>query len=349
MIHKNKSSISKQDIIENLYKIICSNTSTRRDNKVKNNDYFKRRVLGFKAEIEFELFIKNQTNYKFFEGGMFLSPNLDGSKNMKNQFSYVTIDSLPPNEYIDIYTKIASWDEIKIFNYIFLSFDNWTEKEFEIKKTQGGKRIKDKILVPNFKFYNFDPKNRLFTENTSGDFKDIISLGNERKVRPSKSHLRKREQFEYFKEYKLDTLLKIYADRYFLDVEKNKVLLNIIDFDAIIKQGEKYFVVETKEKEPIKDGKQKEDEKLWSYGWDTRRLIWYKYIQEKIGWRVLYSVRQIDNREDRGFIKWDSIFLDDFLKGTSWSNSTGGGGGEDTLTVPYNHFSDLQESLFKSQ
>ena len=32
---------------------MCTSTTTAIDNKVSNNDYF-RRVLGFKAEIEFE-------------------------------------------------------------------------------------------------------------------------------------------------------------------------------------------------------------------------------------------------------------------------------------------------------
>ena len=42
---------SKEELIESLYRIICTSTSTVGDSRVENNDYFKRRVLGFKAEI----------------------------------------------------------------------------------------------------------------------------------------------------------------------------------------------------------------------------------------------------------------------------------------------------------
>ena len=46
--------ITRDQIIDSLYKIMCTSTTTAIDNKVSNNDYFKRRVLGFKAEIEYE-------------------------------------------------------------------------------------------------------------------------------------------------------------------------------------------------------------------------------------------------------------------------------------------------------
>ena len=92
---------------------MCTGTSTQSDNTVANNDYFKRRVLGFRAEMEFEQAVKKSTNFKFLEGGMFLSPKLDGSREMKNYFLYITFDSLPPEEYRQIYDQISRWDEVK--------------------------------------------------------------------------------------------------------------------------------------------------------------------------------------------------------------------------------------------
>ena len=91
-----------------------------------------------------------------------------------------------------------------------------------------------------------------------------------------------------------------------------------------------------------------ENEQLWSYGWDTRRLLWYLEVKKEIGFEILYIIRQIETREERKFIQWDSISFKNFLKGVSWSNSRGGGGGEDTLTAPYNHFDhfkNLKEGL----
>ena len=156
---------------------------------------------------------------------------------------------------------------------------------------------------------------------------------------------------DYFKNYDLATLKKIYAERYFLDKKKNEdVIVNTIDLDGFIIKKEKTFIVEIKEKTPIKPEniKSMSNKQFWSYGWDTRRILWYSEVQKKTGFEIFYIVRQIENRKDRKFIQWDGISLNDYLKGISWSNSTGGGGGGDTLTVPYNHFLSLQKLLDKT-
>ena len=149
----------------------------------------------------------------------------------------------------------------------------------------------------------------------------------------------------------LETLKKIYAERYFLDKKKNEdVIVNTIDLDGFITKKEKTFIVEIKEKTPIKPKniESMSNKQFWSYGWDTRRILWYSEVQKKTGFEIFYIVRQIENRKDRKFVQWDCISLNDYLKGISWSNSTGGGGGGDTLTVPYNHFLSLQKFLDKT-
>ena len=285
---------------------MCTGTSTQSDNTVANNDYFKRRVLGFRAEMEFEQAVKKSTNFKFLEGGMFLSPKLDGSREMKNYFLYITFDSLPPEEYRQIYDQISRWDEVKKMIYVQISLDDWGEEKFLVNT--GNKKEETNILVPAYEHYDFDNESG-FVKTNANDFSSILSIGRERKVNASRFKLRKREQFDYFEEYELDTLKKIYANRYFVD------------------------------------NKHPEDKEKWLYGWDTRRLLWYIYIQQKIGLNILYNIRQIDNRDDRNFVKWDSVFLSDFLRSVSWSNVRGGGGGEGTLTVPFEHFSDLKDAL----
>ena len=59
--------ITRDQIIDSLYKIMCTSTTTAIDNNVSNNDYFKRRVLGFKAEIEFEEELK-KSDFSFQKG-----------------------------------------------------------------------------------------------------------------------------------------------------------------------------------------------------------------------------------------------------------------------------------------
>ncbi len=337
----NKAEYKKQ-IIDSLYKVMCTGTSTQSDNKVTNNDYFKRRVLGFRAEMEFEQAVKGSTNFKFLEGGMFLSPRLDGSREMKNYFLYVTFDSLPPEEYRQIYDQISRWDEVKKMIYMQINLDDWGEEKFLVNT--GDKKEETNILVPAYEHYDFDNESG-FVKTNANDFSSILSIGKERKNNAPRFKLRKREQFDYFDRYELDTLKKIYANRYFLDNKKRDVVMNTIDLDGFILDNRNTFIVEVKEKSPIKDSKHPEDEEKWLYGWDTRRLLWYKYIQQQIGLNVLYNILQIDNRDDRNFVKWDSVFLNDFLRSVSWSNVRGGGGGEDTLTVPYGHFSDLKDAL----
>ena len=67
--------ITSEEIIASLQIIMSTATKSRDDKKVKDNDYFKRRVLGFKAEIEFEKFINLEfkNTIEFLEGGQFIS------------------------------------------------------------------------------------------------------------------------------------------------------------------------------------------------------------------------------------------------------------------------------------
>ena len=170
-----KSISSKDKVIDSLYKVMCTNTTTAIDNKVKNNDYFKRRVLGFKAEIEFEEELKN-TDFSFRKGGILLSPRLDGSKDMKNKFAYITIDSLNPIEYLNIYSEISAWDEVEILYYAQLKLEEWKEEDYEVKEEKGGVLVKKKILVPDYKLYKFDRETKCFIESKGNDFSNILQI-----------------------------------------------------------------------------------------------------------------------------------------------------------------------------
>ena len=118
----------------------------------------------------------------------------------------------------------------------------------------------------------------------------------------------------------------------------------ILDLDGFIIKNKKIILVEIKEKTPNKNKKLNE-EIHWQYGWDSRRLLWYLYLLKKINFTILYNVRQIEEREERKFLQWDSIWINDFLKGVSWSFSRSGGGGEDTLSAPYSYFKNLETIL----
>ena len=133
-----------------------------------------------------------------------------------------------------------------------------------------------------------------------------------------------------------------------MDYISRFVKKNLIDLDGFIVKNERMLLVEIKEKFPFKHKIKVDDKKKWQYGWDTRRLIWYNYISKKLDLEVLYAIKQVASKENRMLLQWDSILLSEFLKGVSWSFSTGGGGNEGTLLVPYLHFHRLDNFLNKS-
>ncbi len=146
--------MTSEEIIASLQIIMSTATKSRDDKKVKDNDYFKRRVLGFKAEIEFEKFINLEfkNTIEFLEGGQFISKQISGNKDDKNSFIYTTIDTLDPEKYLLIYNQIAKWNEVSDLYYIKLEDSNWISEDF-LAKDENKKDIKTSILKPNFIFY----------------------------------------------------------------------------------------------------------------------------------------------------------------------------------------------------
>jgi len=165
--------ITSEKIIDSLQKLMCSAITTAVDVKIANNDYFKRRILGFKAEIEFEKFIKEKFENKieFLEGGQFISKKISGQKNDNNSFIYTTIDNRDPEKYIEIYKQISKWNEVKSLYFIKLNENDWNEEPFTAKDNDK-KEIKTNILKPNFDFYVFQ-EDKFITSKVQ-DFKIIL-------------------------------------------------------------------------------------------------------------------------------------------------------------------------------
>lgn len=336
--------ITSEEIIASLQIIMSTATKSRDDKKVKDNDYFKRRVLGFKAEIEFEKLINQEfkNTIEFLEGGQFISKKISGNKDDKNSFIYTTIDTLDPEKYLLVYEQIAKWNEVSNLYYIKLEDSNWISEEF-YAKDENKKDVKTNILKPNFTFFTYSKDK--FEKSKIQDFAIILNHFDKPTKQPAKSKLRGYDKFIYFKEYEEKILKKIYAGRYFLDnIMRQAKAKQIIDLDGFIIKNKKIIIAEIKEKTPNKNNSENL-ESDWEYGWDTRRLLWYYYLSNKINLPILYSVRQIKDRGEREFLQWDSIWLEDFFLGLSWNFSRGGGGGEDTLSAPYSYFKNLKKIL----
>lgn len=329
----------KNEIIDSLYKVMCTATTTAVDSKVQNNDYFKRRILGFKAEMEFENLVNDRKfNIKYLEGGQFISKRLSGIEDDKNSFIYTTVSLDDEGDYVDLYSKISIWSQVSKLIFIKIVNTPWERSDFEVNNGEG--KLITQILKPAYKFYIFDKLTKSFINSNLG-FSEILDSFEIPNKKSNVFKLRKKDQFDYFSNYNIELLKKIYANRYFIDVILRSAKgRQLIDLDGIIIKNDKMHIVEIKEKIPLKNNSELNN--MWTYGWDTRRLLWYLYIQLNLKINVIYNVRQVTSREDRNFVQWDSINMDEFLKGVSWSNSRSGGGGEDTLQCPYLFFKRLE-------
>jgi hypothetical protein len=331
-----KMTISKDQLIDSLYKMMCTYQRPNQDERIDGNSYFKRRIEGFRAEIEFEKYAAEQ-GVQFLEGGQFISEFTNTSRSQRH-FIYTTVSFEDPADYVEIYSNIADWDEINNLYYIQISNQSWTNESFIVKDSRN-KLVEDRIIKPVFQFYTFDKLRREFNLSSGQSFLQITQHFTESTRTISRSNLRNREYFNYFQDYDLEDLKKIYANRYFLSVVLKKFTQkNIIDLDGFIKTSSGISIVEVKEKSPIKNENDPNNTEAWSYGWDTRRILWYLYIQTKMNSNVYYFVRRINNRTHRVFERWDHIEIKDFLKGIGWSSSISGGGHESTLTASFSLF-----------
>lgn len=331
---------TKEELIESLYKVICSATHTRSDARVADNDYFKRRVLGFGPEIAFENAVNEIEGASFLEGGQFISTKLTGEAARKNSFIYTTVSSDDPAPYGRVYAALANWDEVGDMWYIKILHTGWVAEDFDTREAAQGPRTVAQILTPAYEFFRFSKENLDFERTDEQTFKTVLSGFGTVTRAPALYPLRFRDRFAFFETLSEDFLMKIYGNRYFLDVILRKAKgRQIIDLDGFLLVGEKITIVEIKEKSPILNDSVNEVD--WQYGWDSRRLIWYYYLQEHCQLPVLYNIHRIHERTAREFVQWDSIFLNDFMKGVGWSGSRAGGGGEDTLLAPYSYFRRL--------
>jgi hypothetical protein len=339
--------LDPKNVVESLHKIMCSSTSTQADARVDNNDYFKRRVLGFKAEIEFEKLVENYQNIQFLEGGQLISKALSGSVSDSNKFIYTTLSYDKPEKYLEVYKAVSNWSDVGEMFYLEIN-DNWTYDELQVKDTSTSPKRAEKILKPGCIFWTYNKSKAIFEKHIEQDYGCVLSGFENSGREPSVFPLRKREQFDYFLEYNIDVLKKIYATRYFLDVVLRKASKRkIIDFDGFLQYKQGLSLIEIKEKTPIIGERNPADQMQWKYGWDSRRILWYLYFSSKVNMPIIYNVRHINNRTERKFIQWDSITIDTFLSGSDWSKGRGGGGGEDTMLAPYLFFERVEKILEK--
>lgn len=348
--------LAKLEIIESFYKIFSTSTRKGKDENIPNNEYFKRRILGFKAELEFEKEInKNFTQYKFLEGGQFATEPIDKTQSKSSTSIYTSFDYLDPDEYLPIYKKIANWSSVGEMTYIKILKNGWRKEQIKVKEDEV--KTFQEILEPRYIFYRFDKSTLKFFIDKSVSFSDLLSKFDDPLTTVSISSLRGREQFDYLNDYEIDLLKKIYATRYFMDHKKRvKAKVNFLDLDGFLinrNDEDDIKLIEVKEKSPNNKCKKATKtlperpltEEEWQYGWDIRRMAWFQEINKSIDVPIIYIVRQIEERYQRKFVQWDAITLDGFLESVNWSAEVTGGGSSGTLMVPYLQFQRLYKVI----
>lgn len=330
--------LTASNLVDSFYHILSTSTGRGEDSTLENNSYYTRRVRGFMAEIEIVKKIE-ELGFQLLEGGQ-----LFNFRNEEiNQFTYSTIDDLDPDAYLEIYKRFAAWDEIHTLFYIKIITNSWVTENYTIKDPndpKGKKLSQVEILKPKFETYQYNINEKSFFK--LADSFDILENNFKKKDSERRFKLKDKDNFEYLKKYDIEILKKIYATRYYLNVTlhsyKNKFMQ---DFDGFFIKDNKIVVLEVKEKEPIENEKSPEDKTLWAYGWDTRRLLWFTHLYNRIYLDTLYIVRRVHKEgASRDFEGWDSIFLSNFLKNTAWSYNAKG-----TQIAPYSSFDAIENNL----
>lgn len=317
--------ITTEIIVDDLYKILTSQISQER--------FYKARAGGFRNELEFEKVLR-EGRYDLLDPGQFLITKKNNHQSVENEMIYVTVSDDDKSRYVEFYKQITRLDEVKNSFFVsVLGIHSWETEPFTVKN-ESKKNIDEIIIKPKFSVCKFNEGT--WTDSSFNEIKDLL-IKRERRISAKKS----KEYFEYLKSYEIEDIAKIYANRYFLDVELASYNKGMMDFDHILSYGGKFIVVETKEKDPMKNEKNPTDREGWSFGWDSRRFGWYLYLRHQIELESWYVVREIKEQQQREFLGWKIIQFDKFCRCASWLKEVSGGGGGGTISAPYLAFENF--------
>lgn len=314
----------KEKLISNIYNLIynniyCSNHDSERWRGIAINGYQKR-IIGFKAEIEFQELMQ-QKEAILFDGGHLLSTV--NKNRCYDSALYFTVTKDEPDKYIDLYNFLSKigFEKMYLLNYSYSSnIDLWSKTDIL--------NIGVEILHPQFSVFRFD--NGSFLEDTMVNFSDNYQSNN-RNYRGAYDKHKSLKEFTYhiLSKYNVDSLIQILADRYIFDgvigFKKTKGIPS--DIDCILKNSKGFFLFEIKEKDKSKTPPQ-------GFGMDVVRRDDIIYLMNKLSSNnFFYIVKEIDNQKNRRFIDWKYINMRDFYEETTDSRIIMGGYGMSTMAT----------------
>ena len=320
--------VSKEDIVKYLHWLLASS--------IRIPHSYERRSRGFISELKFKQKCeKDKTNYLdggwiFFRGG-----SLDEEK----ETVYVTTTFDNPSRYSDFYGKLSNCPIIK--KLFFLKIEP-TEKWDKVK-IKANKQPELEIPRPLFEVFEF--KNNQFTKSDLADLLDFFPIIKEPLF--YRIETKNISLLEYLNDFSEGELIGLYCVRFIIDfLMKGRDLGYGMDFDGIIIEDEKYFVVETKEKDPGPSNRNEVDKSEWFFGWDTLRMLWYMYLIKTTDINCYNVILEINNQRERKFVAWKRCELLKLCRSINYGSTRTGGVGMgttrgSTTIAPYSVFEEF--------
>jgi hypothetical protein len=319
--------MEKKEIINHLNNLLKSNLWA--STQLIFEKAYRNRIIGFRSELDF---FSDFSDRELFEGGYIL-PTKKGSETLDKPI-YFTTSSRNESEFLEIYNVLSKSIFSKLFYIKFLDYDfkNW-EKE-SLKGVE--------YPIPKFNVYEFvDSKFNLVSNSVltlSNHYEDKVSTSVNYKISQDVEN----ECFLMMEKYSLENLINIYVDRLVFDgfIGFTKVRGIASDIDAIVKNNNIYIFCEIKEKDLSK-------KYPIGFGMDTRRVNNIVDIKKTYNCDYFYIVKQVDNQEERKFLKWHYIEINNFVKETQNNEEIEGGAGMSnigknlTLVCELKHFSNF--------
>ncbi|KXO78224.1 hypothetical protein AYL20_07560 [Acinetobacter venetianus] len=304
MEHQNKTLI-----LNSLHHLIANNV-------LGQNAYISR-FKGFVAELDFLPWMRaKRPNIPIFTGGYFV-PNHYVSNSLISPV-YFTVCNSAPNDYIEIYRRIAL---ISCHRMLFIQWDNSVPVNqwplIDVMNTESP------IPVPAMNCYEYDNQSNSFTQIDISNFFNTFTdkkpnrKANEIPVEAYNSGISSLQSFEY------SDILNLYVQRLIFDgyIGFSKVKGSPSDIDSIIfsPQNNNFAFIEIKEKDLSKKPPQ-------GFGMDLGRINDLLKLEQTTGWPAYYLVRHVNNQQERKFVGWRMISMNKFKSNLADSIIQGGTG-----------------------
>lgn len=301
----------QNSILQHLHSLIAQNV-------IGDKQYISR-YKGFVGELSFQQWL-NTHHRTQYSGGYFL-PTQEGKTALK-QPVYFTVSQDHPRDYIEIYQKIKNIDCQKMF------FIQWIADDWRQWSRHDVMALAVDLPVPHYVCYCFDRVRCVFD---LCDIQDFLGLYTDQKRVPKHAIAKniEREWLDKLSVFEETMLLNIYVQRLFFDgfigVGKRKGIPT--DIDVIVKQPsptDDYVFIEIKEKDLSKNQ---------CFGMDQQRIKDIVNIGQAAGVDYFYVVKQVNNQQDRVFLSWRYIEINDFFKSLNAGVVQGGTGMRSALSL----------------